>query len=105
MPAAFYALGGLLIQIAGTLVGQVLLSLGIGFATFTGVSASLTWARDLFVSSFSSSSLPVGFLQLMGLLQVGSCVSMLLAALTVRLTLQGLTAGGALHRMVQRAPS
>lgn len=105
MPAFVMMIGGLLVQIAGTLVGQVLLSIGIGFATYTGVSASLEWAKAEFISGFTSGSLPAGVVGLLALLKVGTCVSMLFSALTIRLTLSGLSAGGTLHRMVHKAPA
>jgi Protein of unknown function (DUF2523) len=88
---------GALIQVAGTIVGKVLLSLGIGYVTFTGVDASLSWVRAEFLSGVSG--LPALGLQIAGLLKVGVCVSMLTSALTTRLLLQGLTSG-TLKRMV-----
>ena len=45
MPLIIAALWGALIEIAGTLVGKVLVSLGIGYAVYTGVDTSITWAK------------------------------------------------------------
>ena len=97
MPLFIGALIGALIQAAGTLVGKVLLSLGIGYVTFTGVDTSITWARDQFFAGLSG--MPSTALQLAGVLQVGTCVSIMTSALVVKLTLAGLTSG-TLKKMV-----
>lgn len=91
MPLWVAALVGGLVQVAGTLVGRVLLSLGIGYVTFTGVDTSLSWASSQFVTAMSG--LPAATVQLAGLLKVGTCVSMLLSAVAARLLLGGLTSG------------
>lgn len=91
MPLWVAALVGGLVQVAGTLVGRVLVSLGIGYVTFTGVDASLTWASGQFVSAMGG--LPAASVQIAGLLKVGTCVSMLLSAVAARLLLAGLTSG------------
>lgn len=95
-----YSLLGGLIQAAGTIVGRVLISLGIGYATYSGLDTSLTWLRDQIAGSFSgfaSQSLSV-----LSALNVGSGLSVLLSALAVRLLLEGMSAGGAITRMVQK---
>ena len=97
MPLWVASIIGGLIEVAGTIVGKVLLSLGIGYATFTGVDTSLAWAKSEFLSGMSG--LPADAIAVAGLLKVGVCVSMLLSAFTVRLTIMGLT-GGTLQRMV-----
>ena len=99
MPLFISALLGGLIQIVGTLVGRVLVSLGIGFATYTGVSASISWARDQAFAHISALSPAV--IQFVGVLQIGTCISILTSAYAARLVLAGLTSG-ALTKMVQR---
>ena len=97
MPAFFYALWGALLPILGTMVGRVLLSLGIGYATYTGIDASISWAKAQFLSGLSG--LPAAAVGLIGVLQVGTCVSMLLSAVVARMVFNGL-ASGAMKRMV-----
>lgn len=97
MPIWVASLLGGLVQVAGMLVGRVLISLGIGYATFTGVDTTLTWVTTQFVSAMGG--LPAAAVQMAGLLKVGVCVSMLLSAVAARLVLGGLTSG-ALTRMV-----
>lgn len=83
-------LGGL-IEIMGSLVGQVLIALGISFFTYSGVDASLAWAKNHFFAY--STGLPAVAIQIMGMLRVDVCVSMLMSALTARMTMRGMAAG------------
>ena len=99
MPAILAWFMGGLVSIAGTIVGKVLLSLGIGYAVYTGIDTSLVYLRDQFVAGMSG--MPAMSVQLAGLLRLGQCVSVLLSALTVRLTIQSMT-GGSIKRMVTR---
>lgn len=96
MPLFIGALIGALIQAAGSLVGQVLISLGIGYVVFTGVDASIGWARDLAVANISA--LDPNTVRALGLMKIGVCISMLTSALVARLTLKGMT-GGTIKRM------
>lgn len=99
MPVFIGALIGALIDIAGTLVGKVLVSLGLGYAVFTGVDASIAWARDYTIASISGmGGVAVG---IAATLKVGVFVSMVASAFVVRLTLVGLQSG-TMRRMVQR---
>lgn len=102
MPLFIAALIGALVQAAGTLVGKVLISLCIGFVTFTGVDASIDWAKSEFLSGLSS--IPTQAVALAGLMKVGVCVSMITSAFTAKLTLMGLASGSKLTRMVTKAP-
>lgn len=100
MPLIIAALWGALLSMLGTLVGRVLISLGIGYLTFTGVDASLTWARTEFLGSLSG--IPAAAVALAGTMKVGVCVSMLLSAVTARVTLMGMSAGGSITKMVTK---
>jgi hypothetical protein len=83
-------IGGL-IQAAGTLVGRVLLSLGLGYAAYTGIDASITWARDFAIAKLGA--MPALSIQIAGVLQVGTCVSIITSALAARMVLKGMTSG------------
>ena len=96
-PLVVSSIIGALVSAVGTLVGRVLVSLGIGYVVFTGVDATFDWAKTQFLSAVSG--LPAEAVALMGMLKVGVCVSMLLSALTARLALAGLTSG-TMKRMV-----
>jgi len=94
------ALLGGLVSVAGTLVGKVLLSLGIGFVTYIAVDTTISWATSTFVSGMAG--IPLIAYKVAGLLKVGVCVSMMTSALTTRLVMGGLTAGGSITKMVQK---
>jgi hypothetical protein len=98
MPLIIASLWGALISIAGTLVGQVLLSLGIAYVSFLGVDASISWARTAFLSGLSG--IPAAAVGIAGIMKVGTCVSMLLSAVTTRVTMLGMQSGGKLSSMV-----
>lgn len=49
-----WALGGLLLQLVGSFVGRVLLSLGIGYVTYAGFDLSITWLLNQIKSNMSS---------------------------------------------------
>jgi hypothetical protein len=99
MPVFIAALLGALVQAAGTLVGKVLISLGIGYVAFTGVDASVEWARTFVMSQISG--LGAQTVATASALNLGTCISLLTSALMARLVLNGLT-GGTLKRMVQK---
>lgn len=85
------ALLGGLIQIAGSLAGQVLIALGIGVVTYTGLDASIEFLKSGFVTA--AMGLPPQVVGMLSLMKVGSCVSMVISAITIKMTLAGLTSG------------
>jgi hypothetical protein len=91
-------LGGL-INIAGTLAGRVLLSLGFAAVTYSGVSLLLGSLKTQAVSAFSA--LPVNTVNLLAFMKVGQVVSIITSALVVRATLNGLKAGGGISKLVK----
>lgn len=97
MPVFLAALIGGLVSACGTIVGRVLVSLGFSYVAFTGVNASIDWVRGQFLSGVAG--LPSAAVGIMGLMKVGTCVSMLLSAVATRLLISGLTSG-TLKRMV-----
>nr|WP_316644047.1 DUF2523 domain-containing protein [uncultured Roseateles sp.] len=99
MPLFIAALLGGLVSAAGTLVGKVLISLGIGYVVYTGVDFSLEWIKLMINASFAG--LPPQTMQIMSTLKLGSFAAVLFSALAARLVLDGLT-GGSIKRMVQK---
>lgn len=93
------ALIGALIQVLGTLVGKILVSLGIGYAVFSGVDVSIAYARDMFVARIAAQG--ANTVAVASALKVGTCISIITSAITTRLTINGLT-GGTLKRFVTK---
>lgn len=95
-PVAGAIIGGL-VQAAGSIVGRVLIALGIGFVTYTGLSASLDIFKDTFAAALGDAG-PVAA-GVMGTLKFDVAFSIIVAAVTARLAIRGLT-GDAVKRMV-----
>lgn len=89
MPIFIASIGGMLINLVGTLVGRVLVALGISVVTYTGIKASLDYLQSQAVGSFSS--LPSGAMEIISLMRVGQCISIVTSAIAVRLMLDGLS--------------
>lgn len=63
MPAFLWALGGLFLQITSSLVGRVLLALGMSYITYSGFDLSVTWLLNQIKANFSGmGGETVGFL-------------------------------------------
>lgn len=97
MPVFIAALLGGLIQAAGTIVGRVLISLGFGYVTYTGLDVSFDWIKGQIASSLGG--LPEQALAVLSGAGVGSALSIVLSAIAARMLLDGIT-GGALKKLV-----
>lgn len=99
MPTFLAALGGMFLNIAGSLVLRVLVSLGIGVVAYKGMTTSLDWLKDQAVASVSG--LPADVLGIMSTLKVGNCISIIFSAILARLIIQGFT-GDTVKRWVTK---
>lgn len=97
MPLLVAALIGGLIQALGTIVGRVLVSLGVGFVAYQGITATLDYIKDTIETNLSG--LPAKLVQIASVTQLDTAVSIVFSAILVRLLIKGLT-GGAMKRMV-----
>lgn len=97
MPIFLAAFLGGLLSAASSFVGRVLIALGISYVTYTGLDTLIDWIIDQIHDEISGA--PVVVVQILGLLQVDTCISILASAVAARLVLRGLT-GGALTKMV-----
>lgn len=89
MPAFVAALGGMLLSLVASLTGRVLVALGIGVVTYTGLNMSLDLIKGQAVSAFFA--LPADVISIIALLKVGVCINIVTSAIAVRLVLSGLT--------------
>jgi hypothetical protein len=99
MPTLIASLIGGLITASGTLVGRVLVSLGIGYVAFTGIGAMMDSVKVDVLGAIGSQGPLVA--SLAGVLQIGTCVNIIMSAITIKLSLMGLTSG-TLTRMIQK---
>jgi len=102
MPLFLAALLGGLYSALGSMVGKVLVSLGIGYVTYFGVNVALDFFKaEVFEKINAAGSVVPGLLYFAGVFQVGTCFNILFSAWTARLVIQGVT-GGTFKRMVQK---
>lgn len=99
MPAFVAAIGGMLINLVGTLVGRVLVALGLSVITYTGINATIEALKTQAVQSFSA--LPPEVFGMLGVMRVGQCISIITSAIAARLLLDGLTSD-TFKRMVMK---
>jgi hypothetical protein len=85
-----------------SITGQVLLALGIAVVTTTGVNVGIGAFKTQMLSSLQG--LPAASVQLLGLMKVGVCVSMLFGALAGRMARKGLqsAAGGSIKSWTKK---
>lgn len=91
MPWLAAIFGNMLLGIAGSLVAQVLVGLGVGVVTYTGTDMAVTWLKTSAVAAFQG--LPGEVIGMLSLMKVGSCISMVFSALVVRMTISGIASG------------
>lgn len=89
MPVFIAAIGGMLINLVGTLVGRVLIALGISVITYTGISATLDFLKAQAIGAFVG--LPPEVFGLLGILRVGQCISIVTSAIAAKMVIDGVT--------------
>lgn len=87
-----------LLGIAPSIIATVLARLGLGAVTYTGISLLVSSLNDQIFSAFSGVD-PV-VIQLFGVLQVGTCIKIMLSAITIKLTMKGLSGAGSIKKIV-----
>jgi hypothetical protein len=94
MPTFIASIGGMFLNLAGSLAGQVLISLGISVITYTGVDAVLGKLKSDAISSILG--LPPDMVSLLSYMKIGVAISIVTSAVAVRLGLSGMS--GAIKR-------
>jgi len=90
LPArALAAIGGILINVAGSVAGRVLAALGIGVTSYTGLSTSLDWLKDQALDALDG--VPATIISLLSFMKVGTCINIIITAIGVRLVITGMT--------------
>ena len=97
-----WAFGGLLLQIAASLVGRVLLALGIGYVTYSGFDVGVTWLLTQIKSNISSmGSDTVSFL---AWLWVDKAIGLIFSAYSAALVVK-MAGSTKLTKMVTKTPA
>lgn len=88
MPVFISAILGGLIQITGSLVGRVLVALGLSTITYSGMSTSLTWLKTQAVTA--ALGLPADVVGMLAVMKVGTSISIIFSAMLARMVITGL---------------
>jgi len=88
MPVFISAILGGLIQITGSLVGRVLVALGLSTVTYSGMSTTLTWLKSQAVTA--ALGLPPDVIGMLSVMKVGTSISIIFSAMLARLVVTGL---------------
>lgn len=88
LPAIAAAIGGVLLNMAGSIVAQVLVSLAISVVTYTGVDLVLNRLKGDAISALLG--LPPELVALLSYMQVGVAISIITSAIAVRMGLNGM---------------
>ncbi len=99
MPPFLLALLGGLINIAGTVAGRVMISLGFASITYTGVTVSLDYAKSQLIAAFAG--LPAQVIGMLAIMNVGTVLSIVFSAVVARAVLNGLSAGGSISKLIR----
>ncbi|WP_018412401.1 DUF2523 domain-containing protein [Methyloversatilis thermotolerans] len=81
------SIGGILLSIVTSLVGRVLLALGLGLVTYQALDPLLETFKSSYFSQLSG--LPSEIAGFVGLLRVGEAVQIIFAALATKLFMSG----------------
>ena len=87
MPVFIAALGGMLLNLVGSMVGRIFVALGLSVFTYKGIESTVTWLKSQAVSSLSG--LPSEALSLVAYMRAGEAISIIASAMTVRFLLDG----------------
>jgi hypothetical protein len=92
MPAFLIpAICGALITVATSLVGRIIMALGMGVISYVGLNAGLDVFRSYFSNAMGSAG-PI-LAGMCGVLQLDVCLSIFIAAGLARLAIAGATSG------------
>lgn len=94
------AILGALVSGVKTLVGKVLIALGLGWVTYSGVSDLLTWGEQYVKANMSG--LPAMVVEIASATKVDVAISILISAISIRMLLNGLT-GGSFRKLVSKS--
>jgi len=97
MPIFLAAFLGGLVMATSSIVGRVLIALGVGFVIYTGVDVALEQLRTQALANIGA--MPATIVGMAGAMKLGTGINIICSALVARLALNGLTSG-TMKRMV-----
>lgn len=98
MPALVGLIWGGLVSILGTLVGRVLIALGISYVTYSGLDILLDSVKDAAFASMGNMGVLSG---VVGMLKLGECLNVIVSAIVAKYTIAGLTSGSVTRMVIK----
>jgi xanthosine utilization system XapX-like protein len=92
MPAFFGFLATALVGLVGSMIGRILVVLGLSVVYYRGLDVALTWFKDTIYAQFDA--MPPSVIALIGVLQISTCVNIMFTAMGIKVTLLGLNSEG-----------
>lgn len=96
MPALIW---GALSGVLGSLVGQVLVALGIGYVSYSGIDTILTYGKSLILDNLNATGSSI--IGLLGILKIGTAVNIMFSAVAAKMTIAGVKAGAVKHMRIK----
>ncbi|MDR2239277.1 MAG: DUF2523 domain-containing protein [Zoogloeaceae bacterium] len=97
-PVFVSAIIGALLWVISSIVGRVLIALGVTFITYAGLDFTIDHFKGIFLQA--SSALPGQVIGILGLLKIGTCFNILVSAMAARLVLDGIQSGSVTKMLV-----
>lgn len=102
MPWLWANIAGLLVGLAGSLVGRVLVALGIGATSYTGITLALGAIRGYVTGA---QPLIGQYWWIVDMLQIGHALEIIISAVTFKFVMAGASPNGVLWRWTYKTPS
>lgn len=99
MPLLVAAILGGLLQIAASMVGRILLSLGMSFVVFSGINIGFDLLKNAAISNLQG--MPADVVQLLAFLWVDKAISLILSTYSAALALK-MAGGSTITRLVTK---
>lgn len=90
--------GGLM-SVLGSLVGQILVALGIGYVSYSGMDVILSYGKSLIIDNLGATSASI--VGVLGLLKVGTAVNIMFSAVAAKMTIAGVKSGAVKHMRIK----
>jgi len=91
MPAFLLALGSLLVNLAGSMAGRILLAVGFEFVTFKGVDFLFDGVKNAALGYIGG--LPGDIAQMVGLVGIPQAIGIIFGAIAARMGISGIRNG------------
>ncbi|KAB2963859.1 DUF2523 domain-containing protein [Zoogloea sp.] len=91
MPAFFLALGSLLVNLAGSFAGRLLLAVGFEFVTYKGVDLMFDGVKSAAFNYLGG--LPGDIFQMIGLVGIPQAIGIVFGAIAARMGISGIRNG------------